>query len=133
MRHERDERYLANEGRFARHVWAGDDPDLLLAGIKENIIGDEWPIDEQRLDNGMAPGLDLNQIRSIDFGPRVIPLHSSDGEAHERIRFGDRAREFLNRVRLMFDGAAQVLEKLKFEIIRFLFRIQNQRFLLLQL
>ena len=100
LRHQRDQRVLPQEGRFARHVGAGDQPDLagFLRGPRREVagIGDErLAVALQRLfDHGMPAALDGKAERAIDLGPHVIVVdrelcqRGRDIEQRKRMRGG---------------------------------------------
>ena len=78
LRQQRDQRVLAQEGRFAGHVGAGDQPEL-AGGLRRSRreiagIGDErLAVALQRLlDHGMAAALHGKAERLIDIGPHVV-------------------------------------------------------------
>ena len=93
-RHERahlgedgDQRVLAQEGRFAGHVGAGDQPDaagrLAFRRREIAVVGDEGRavLRQRLLDHGMAAALDDEVERGIDMRAREVALGGKMGEA----------------------------------------------------
>ena len=58
LRHQHNQRGLAKIGGFAAHVRAGDEQELLAAGIEVQIVGNEAlaALAQEFFDDGMTPG-----------------------------------------------------------------------------
>ena len=95
LRHDRNERVLAQEGRFARHVRAGDQPDATLGALVEAarfrdisatenaVVLDEWPATgglERLLDNGMPAAADFESRAVIKVRAHIALFCGKFGE-----------------------------------------------------
>ena len=98
LRQHGDQRVLAQKGRFARHVRAGDQPDApgrlcprQAGGDRSQSLATNGPpsLAERLLDHRMAPAVDGEGEASIDLGPHVVAL---DRERGERRRDVERRR-----------------------------------------
>ncbi len=104
LRQQRDQRVLAQEGRFTGHVRAGDQPELagLLRRRRREIagIGDEGlAVALQRLlDHRMPAALDRKAERAVDVGPYIIVVNR---------KFGQRGRDVEHRERMR--GGPQIV------------------------
>ena len=77
LRHDGNECILAQEGGFASHIGAGDEPDGVAAFVSRQmaIIGDKGAataVGESLLDNQMAGLLHGKGTRGIDLGAGEI-------------------------------------------------------------
>ena len=121
LREDRDQRVLAQEGRLARHVGPGDQPDA--AGLRVfrrrqiAIIGDERrAVARQRLlDHRMAAAFDDETMTVVDVRPRVIALGGKMRERAGDIEAAERLGAFLDRGALRDDAGSEPLENLEFE------------------
>ena len=83
LRHQHDERGLAQERGLAAHVRAGDDKDA-LAGVKAQIVGDKRHVRECLLDDGMPPADD---VQFVGIGNPGTHVALADGDLRQR--YGD--------------------------------------------
>ena len=69
-----DDRCLAQVGRLARHVRAGEDDDLRAVRIEVQIVGDEHAGGQSALDQWVAAALDRELQACVDLwaSPRVL-------------------------------------------------------------
>ncbi len=76
LRHEDDERSLAQVGGLAAHVGAGDEQKLLARGLEEQIVGDEAlaALAKQLLDNRMAAGDDKQFAAGIELRASIAAV-----------------------------------------------------------
>src|SRR3546814_10360349 len=94
LREHDDQRVLAQEGRFAAHIGAGDEPEARLFR-QPAIVGDEAlaACRQRRLDHRMAATLDL-EARVIDeIGARPAAFDRAFGEARGNVESGERSEE----------------------------------------
>ena len=85
-----DDRCLAQVGRLARHVRAGEDDDLRAVRIEVQIVGDEYAGGQTALDQWVAAALDRELQACVDLwaSPRV--LGCSDCKADQRVHHAHR-------------------------------------------
>ena len=77
---QHDQRRLAQEGRLAAHVRAGDQPQAIV-GTQRDIIGDEAlaGFGKRALDHRMPPALDLQAGLVVQFGQAPAALGGALG------------------------------------------------------
>src|SRR4029077_10308735 len=82
LRHQGDQRGLAQVGGLAAHVGAGDEEELLAAWFEAEIIGDEAfaALAEEFFDDGMAPGDDEELAGIGELGASVAAISGELGE-----------------------------------------------------
>ena len=124
----REECVLAEEGRFARHVRAGDEPHAVaLAEIA--VVGDEGPAGgaHRRLDHRVPPGGDREGAARIDDRLGPPPLRRQLGERGGDVDAGERARRCGDRPGMGEDDRAQILEVRRLGRERVVARLRDPR------
>ena len=117
LRHQRDQRGLAEVGGLAAHVGAGDQQELLAARLEAEIVGDEAlaALAEEFFDDGMAAGDDEEFAASGEFGAGVAAVGGEFGEGGEDVELGDGAGGFAQARGLRGDAGADFDEELAFD------------------
>ena len=81
---------LTQQRRFAGHVRACDDDDLLTLLVEHDVVGDILLVDGQlRLDDGVAALLDVDGVALVDDGTDVAVLLGSLGKAEQAVETGE--------------------------------------------
>ena len=84
LRHDHDQRALAQECRLARHIRSGQKPDALIIARQRQIIGDERRaacLRQYGLDHWMTALLDIDAQGAIDDRADIISPRSQFGES----------------------------------------------------
>ena len=131
LRQDGDQRVLPQEGRLARHVRAGEQPDaagclLVLPRWREKrrrevaIIGDERrAVARQRLlDHRMAAAVDGERETAVDLRAHVVALGGKMGERARHIEPRQRFGAGFDASALGEHGGGQTVENLQLEAER---------------
>ena len=116
-----DQRVLAQERRFARHVRAGDQPDASRRGVGRwrqiAIVGDERAAvgAERLLDNRVTAALDQERQTAIDDGTHIVALDRERRQRGHGIDGGQRLRRLLDRRAGRGDARRQRIENLELQ------------------
>ncbi len=118
LRQHGDERVLAQEGRLAAHVRAGDEADApgLLAREVAGI-GDEGlaRLAQGRLHHRMAAALDREGEALVELRTGPIELDREFGVACRHVQRRERVGDVGDPIRLLHHPLAQPVEHLRFE------------------
>ena len=124
LRQHRDQRVLAQEGRLAGHVRAGDQADApagLGCGRRQlGVVGDEGLAValQRRLDHRMASRLDAEGRAVVDDRPGPALACGQRRQPRRDIDLGQSLRRSLDRLGLRHDGGGQLREDRELELQR---------------
>ena len=111
-----DQRVLAEEGRLARHVRAGDQPDAprlaAALGAERAVVGDEGLAlgAERLLDHRVPAAVDREGERLLDHRPDIALGLGEHGEAGGDVEHGERVGDGLDRLGRRGDRVGEVVE-----------------------
>ena len=90
LRHEGDERRLAEEGRLTGHVGTGDDDNLLRLAVEHDVVGNIFFANGQLLFNDrMASLMDIEHIVVSYHRTYVVVLTRHVGKGQEAVQPGN--------------------------------------------
>jgi len=130
--HQDDQRDLAEIGRFAAHVGARDDQDLIVGRVEESIVGDER-FGVHRLDDGVTSPGDPDGVPLPHDGPPVVPPGRKLRQGQEHVHQGDGRGDGLQPARLAGHRLPRFQENPVFEAGDPLLGVQDLVFMLLEL
>ena len=135
LRHQRDQRRLAQIGGLAAHVRPRDDEDEVRRGIHVEVVRDEPAalLAADALDDGMA-ALDNDHLTVVgEFRATVVAVGGQLREASQDVEFGQGSRRLADAPCLGRDPAADLDKEFAFKRLAALVGVENLRFELLQL
>ena len=89
LRHQCDERRLAEQRTLTRHVRAGDDDDLLLLGVEQDIVRHIFfARRHEGFDHGVASGLDVEHFALVHHRTHVALRHGQAGKGVIDVQLG---------------------------------------------
>ena len=115
LRHENEERDLADVGAFSGHVRAGDDEEAVRGVVERGVVGDEFFLHERLIQNGVATIGDADAEVVADLWSAVAEKTRGFGEAGEDIERGDGGCGGLKRCKFAQDFVAELDEKFVFQ------------------
>ena len=121
LRHDRNERILAQISRLARHVRAGDEIYAPVRGRRRRrevaVVGHEGGgvTRERLLHHGMASALDDEIERSVDLRPHVMALDRQLCQGCGDVEHGQRLGRLLDRRCRRRHRGSERLERLQFD------------------
>ena len=89
LRHQCDERCLAQQRTLTRHIRAGDDDDLLLLGVEQDIVRHIFfARRHEGFDHGVASGLDVEHFALVHHRTHVALRHGQAGKGVIDVQLG---------------------------------------------
>ena len=136
LRHDDDQRGLAEIGGFAAHVRAGEQQDCLRGGVQIEIVGDEALgscefLQPRRPDGGRRRFPDRRLVRARDGSSCASAARWA--KRRQQIDFGDRQRGAADARGFGGDGGAQLGEDAPLDFDDLLLRVEDLGFVFLQL
>ncbi len=117
---------MAQQSRFARHVGAGDNEDLLRFAVEIHIVGNIWLVGRKLfLDNGVAAVFDVDDIRFVDFRTIVFVFTSHLGKGEQTIDLCNNVGIDLNDGDIFYQTFHKRIIKFRLQKDDFFFRTQN--------
>ena len=111
LRHEADERHLAQVGGLAAHVRPGQDDELAVPAVELRVVGHER-VGAVALDDRVPAVEDRQLVAVVDVRLDVVVQRGGFGERGEHVERGGGPRGVLDARRLGGDRGAQRLEHL---------------------
>ena len=132
MCHHGDERDLADVGRFARHVRAGEDLQARAFRVELGVVWHKLRVGEGLFEHRVAAIGDRERIGSIKLRAAVTVDLCDFGQRAEHIDFRDCGGGFLNAREMRHHLRAQLREELGFELFGSFFGAEHFVFHLLE-
>jgi hypothetical protein len=131
LRQQRDQRGLAQEGALAAHVRAGDD---LHRGLRRQrrVVGHEGFVGQRQLDDGMAPGDDLDAGAVVHLRAHVAAHQRDFAQRGEDIQFGQRVRQLQQLDAVRRHLRAHLAKDALLDLQPALVGVEHQRLVLLE-
>ena len=133
LRHEREQRHLADVGALARHVRAGDDVEAVGAAIQLHVVRHEFLLDQALIEHRMAAVADAKARAFRQHRAAIAEEPGGLGEGGDDIERGQGGGGGLQLREVLQHLLAQLDEKLVLQRLRALVRAEDFVLHLLQL
>ena len=133
LRKQDDERHLTQVGGLARHVGAGEHDDARPASRHLRVVGHEPALRQDTFDHGMPPVNDFQLIAAGERGADVAVARRGGGEAGVDVGFAQGRGGGEDGVAACRDPLAEPLEQRRFDALNPVLRVEDRRFVLLEL
>jgi hypothetical protein len=131
--HDDDERRLSQQGRFPCHIRAGDDQNLLRFAVQKYVVRYVGFVGRQLfLDDGMAPCLDVDDLRFVDFGTNIFVFLRHLCKRQQTVGTCDHIGIDLDGRNVFYQAFYQRRIELRFDNRNFIFGAQYLFFVFLQ-
>ncbi len=133
LRQQGDQRDLPQPAALASHVGAGEDHDLLFAGVEMRVIGYELAAGQGRLQHRMPPRSDIDRPKFVQLGLDVLVAHRKFRQGRDHVDPGDGARGLEQVLRLTGDLSHHPVEDICLHVRQGLLSVEDNRLVLLEL
>ena len=135
LRHQHNQRRLPKICRFAAHVWASDEQELLATGIEAQIVGNEAlaALAQEFFDDWMTPSHNKQLAGGVKLRPRVTTISGQLRERSEHIKLCDSGCRAAKARSLRSDDRANLDEECAFDLQNAFIRSENLALVLFQL